>query len=120
MLGRVWGERTIVLSVRRARGVLRPKLVTLGKTPPAPDVSRCSAAAAKRVARCLGPLIYQQVTGRSHQPAGATATTTAKPVYKRWWFWALVAGGVAGAAGATAGIYYATQPTGANIDLQLD
>ena len=49
-----------------------------------------------------------------------SAAAATRPVYKRWWFWALVAGGVAGAAGATAGIYYGTQPRGTNIDVQLN
>lgn len=67
---------------------------------------RCQGGEVAGLADCLGPKLYRLAAGKPY--ARKTITT---PVYRRWWFWALVGGGVAVATGTTLGIYYGTRPS---------
>ena len=67
---------------------------------------RCRGTAPTPLADCLGPVLYRLATGRAYQKK-----TIHTPVYKRWWFWALVGGGAAAVTGTTLGIYYGTRPS---------
>ena len=42
------------------------------------------------------------------QPEGQATAAGSTPVYKKWWFWTIIAGSAAAVAGASVGIYYAT------------
>ena len=55
------------------------------------------------------------------QARGSNGRSTSTPVYKKWWFWAVVVGGAAAVAGASVGIYYGTRddvPAYPQIDLR--
>ena len=65
------GERSVLLAVATSGGAMRPEIVAPGAATPAPNASRCGAPTPDRVARCLGPLVYQLATGRPHKPQAA-------------------------------------------------
>ena len=88
-------------------------LWTGGKRSPLKE-HRCQGSASTALADCLGPVLYRLATGKAYQKK-----TIHTPVYKRWWFWALVGGGAAVATGTTLGIYYGTRPS-ENTDIYLD
>jgi tetratricopeptide (TPR) repeat protein len=59
------------------------------------------------------PVILQPVGGSGSAPRS-------RPVYKKWWFWTVIAGVAVVAAGAGTGIYFATRGESASTMPQLD
>lgn len=103
-----------LLGADRALVVVRGKverrtarLLWTGNAAAQGDGAPCQGAAPEALARCLEPRLYRLAGGDTAGDASATATAT--PLYKRWWFWTVVAGGAAALAGGAVGIYYGTR-----------
>ena len=104
LLTRALGPDVALLEVEEGQA----RLLWTGDERLSPGV--CAPGPPEALADCLGPLLHRLQTG--HAPGGSGAAA-ARPIYRRWWFWALVGGGVAAAgAGAGVGIYYGTRDRG--------
>jgi hypothetical protein len=105
------GTGKAVLAVE-ATPSLRAKLIRTGRA----GETACSGQRPEDLVRCLGPRLYEDAMGRPYRAAGARPAGT--PVYRRWWFWTVVAAGAAAVAGVSAGIYVGTRaPSGTNVDV---
>lgn len=111
------GRRPAVLLTVRALpdAVLQARLVGQGDPHalPRPGARECRGKTPEQLARCLAPRLHELATGQPYapdRPGPTRGRPAAAPIYRRWWFWTLVAAGVA--AGTGTGIYFATRPDG--------
>jgi tetratricopeptide (TPR) repeat protein len=63
---------------------------------------------------------HPAVAGVPTQPQQQPPPPRDRPLYRKWWFWTLIAGGVAVAAGAGVGVYYATRGQSAPAMPEID
>ena len=110
----LFGADTGLLTAGLTAGKPHTHLLWTGGKRSALKEHRCAGAAPAALADCLGPVLYRLAAGKPYQKE-----VIRTPVYKRWWFWALVGGGVAVATGASLGIYYGTRPSD-NTDVFLE
>jgi len=109
-----FGADTALLLAGKKDGKPYNHLLWTGGKRSALKEHRCPGDAPARLADCLGPALYRLAAGKPY-----ARKTISTPVYKRWWFWALVGGGAAVAAGTTLGIYYGTRPSEyTDVDLE--
>jgi hypothetical protein len=113
-LARQLGEDRALLEVSDKEGALAARLLWTGQ-PAAEPVAPCSAQTPEALADCVAPQLYALATGH---PPRQLQVAAAAPFYRRWWFWTLIAAGVAAGAGAGVGIYYGTRQTG-GTDVQI-
>ncbi|MBK8482131.1 MAG: PEGA domain-containing protein [Proteobacteria bacterium] len=115
LLASVLGPARAVITRTGSAPALNARLLWTGTPEAAPAIRACSGANATALAACLGPELYALASGQQ-LPAQRRSHAGARPFYRRWWFWALVA---AGAGGATAGIWLgARDPSGVNLDFR--
>lgn len=112
-LGKLLGTNRGVLWNGGAADAPYLQLRWIGGKPSQGTSKRCSGDPATR-ADCLGPALYQLATGKPY-----AKKTIRTPIYKRWWFWAIIGGSLAAATGTTLGIYYGTRPSDrTDVDLE--
>ena len=100
----VFGPGTALLQTGEADGKPYTHLLWTGGKRVAIKERRCPGGEPVPLADCLGPVLYRLAAGKPY-----LRRTARTPVYKRWWFWALIGGGVAAATGTALGVYYGTK-----------
>lgn len=115
LLARALGPGRAVITSSGSAPALRARLTWIGPPGAAPAIRDCSGATPPVLAACLGPQLYALASGQP-LPANGRTLTGARPFYRRWWFWTLVAAGTGAAVtGAWLG---ARDPRGVNLDFR--
>lgn len=98
---------------------LASRLIVRREADSTAEAVRCTAPDEAALARCLAGQLrsHAGVLRGSGRPKRRAVAQESPPVYRRWWFWALVGGAVAASAGASVGAYYATRPAGIDVDI---